>query len=110
MQLMLSVSGILKMSYLLVPTLWIFFVFLLFISSFIVIESPLYKRISGKNKTGVAFTQTQEKGEKDKKKENIKYESHCFHCGKQDHCAADFPILEEEQRGQIHTNVVIVKD
>ena len=57
-----------------------------------------------KEHTGVAFTQTQEKGKSEKKKTDIKRESHCFYCVKQDHWEEAFPDLEEEQCGQLNYN------
>ena len=44
-----------------------------------------FRNIYGKLQMVVAFTQTHEKGAKDNEKNNIKGESHCFRCGKQDH-------------------------
>ena len=58
---------------------------------------------------GVAFTQTQEKYLNDKKNMNSKGKSNCFQCGNQDHWAAECPDLEEEELGQLCTNVGTVK-
>ena len=70
-----------------------------------------FRKIYVKEKTGVAFTKIQEKYKKDKKKNtNIKFGSHCFHCGKQYHWATECTNLEKEQRRKIHTNVGTVKD
>ena len=63
-----------------------------------------FRKTPGKEQAGVAFTQTQEKDKKYKKKTNIKGEYHCLHYGKKYHWAADCTNIEEQQRGQLHTN------
>ena len=54
-----------------------------------------FRKVYGKYNMGVAFTQTQQKDEKDNKNTNIKWESHCLHCLKKDYWEAECPDLEE---------------
>ena len=44
------------------------------------------------------------------RKNEQKRGSQFFRCGKQYCWEEDCPNIEEEQRGQLHTNIVIVKD
>ena len=64
-----------------------------------------FRKISGKDQVGVAFTQTQEKGVKENRRTKIKGESHFFSCGNKYCWEVECPNLEEEQQGQLHTNV-----
>ena len=54
-----------------------------------------FSKISGKYQAGVAFTQIQEKGLKDKKNRNIKGEYHCFQWVKKYYWEAKCLNLEE---------------
>ena len=69
-----------------------------------------FRKISGKERTVVAFNQTREGGVKDKKKSNSKGEYHFFLYIMKYNWAKECPNLEEEQREQLHTNVGTVKD
>ena len=64
-----------------------------------------FRKTSEKEQTVVAFTQTQDKGAKDKESSNRKWWSHCLHFINKDHWEADFPNTEDYQQGQLHTKV-----
>ena len=67
-------------------------------------NNTTFRNTPGREHTGSAFTQSKEKDKKYKKKTNIKGEYHCLHYGKKYHWAADCTNIEEQQRGQLHTN------
>ena len=60
-----------------------------------IVNNRNFRKISVKEHTGFAFTQTQDNYAKYKENISIKVESHFLHCGNKYHWSEESPNLEE---------------